>query len=273
MTSTPTISIVIPCYNGAQFLPYSIESVLRQTCPAVEIIVVDDGSSDRTVEVASAYAEVRVISQSHSGVSAARNTGLQVASGHYLVFLDSDDVLLPEALNIGSKELTLHEQCALVYGYCEYIRADGTRLPMPYVPKIKRDFYRHLLKQNFIQISGVMFRRSAVDYFRTDVYGCEDWDLYLRVARKHDIHCHGKIISQYRRHTANMSTSKEKMVSSSLIVLQDQLNFVSGDPSLEKLCRAGIKSLRSELAGKRNVKRDFTNICRFTANRFAGFLD
>ena len=99
--SFPTVSVVIPCYNQARYLPDAIRSVREQTHQALECIVVDDGSADRTSGVA-AELGAHVIHQANGGVSAARNAGLSVARGELVVFLDADDVLLPAALARGS---------------------------------------------------------------------------------------------------------------------------------------------------------------------------
>ena len=88
------VSVVIPCYNQAHFLGEAIESVLAQTYPHLEIVVVDDGSTDNTGEVAARYPGVRYVRQENQGLAAARNTGLRHSSGDYLVFLDADDRLL-----------------------------------------------------------------------------------------------------------------------------------------------------------------------------------
>src|ERR687894_2072239 len=97
------VTVVIPCYNQAHFLGEAIESVLSQTYPHFEIVVVDDGSTDNTSEVASGYPpdKVRLIRQENKGLSAARNAGLGRSGGEYVVFLDSDDRLLAEALEVG----------------------------------------------------------------------------------------------------------------------------------------------------------------------------
>jgi glycosyltransferase involved in cell wall biosynthesis len=272
MIKTPAVSIIIPCYNGANFLLFSIKSALMQTYPAAEIIVVDDGSNDQTLEIAKAIPGIHVISQSHSGPSAARNTALRQANGEYVVFLDVDDILLPEALEHGQKALTEKTGCGFVYGYSDYIAADGSHLSTPYVPKVKDNFYRRLLQQNFIQISGAMFRRSAVDHFRTEVDGCEDWDLYLRIARRSDIFCHGNIVSQYRRHAGNSSNRKERMARSALCVLQDQLQDVSGDMQLERLCRKGIYACMRDMSGRRNVRRDWNNVVHAASHHLLKLL-
>src|SRR5215217_7762241 len=94
----PLVTVVIPCYNQAHFLKEAIESVLKQSYAHYEIVVVDDGSTDETSEVASSYEGVRLIRQENRGLAEARNTGIKHSEGDFLVFLDADDRLLPEAL-------------------------------------------------------------------------------------------------------------------------------------------------------------------------------
>lgn len=95
----PSISVIVPCYNGAAFIAQTIESVLRQTCPAFEVIVVDDGSSDDSAAIATGYSpRVRVIRQPNKGEAGARNTGIAAAKGSHLFFLDADDLIKEDAL-------------------------------------------------------------------------------------------------------------------------------------------------------------------------------
>jgi glycosyltransferase involved in cell wall biosynthesis len=98
--TAPLVSVVIPCYNQAHFLGEAIESVLAQTYRHYEIIVVDDGSPDTTSKVTSSYPAVRYLRQSNAGLSAARNAGMNVSRGQFLVFLDADDRLLEDALQL-----------------------------------------------------------------------------------------------------------------------------------------------------------------------------
>ena len=106
---TPLVSVVIPCYNQAHFLGEAIESVLKQTYKHFEIVVVDDGSTDNTSEVARRYSGIRCIEQANQGLSAARNTGIRESKGEYLVFLDADDRLRPIALEAGLLDATEDE--------------------------------------------------------------------------------------------------------------------------------------------------------------------
>src|SRR5690606_15764736 len=122
----PLVSIVIPCYNHARFLGEAIESALGQTYPRVEVVVVDDGSTDDTAAVVVRYPAVRYVRQANAGLAAARNAGLRASTGELLVFLDADDRLTPGALEEGLRCLRARPECAFVYGAYRWIEADGT---------------------------------------------------------------------------------------------------------------------------------------------------
>jgi glycosyltransferase involved in cell wall biosynthesis len=122
------VSVVIPCYNQAHFLGETIQSVFAQSYPRFEVVVVDDGSTDDTSEVAARYPGVRCVRQDNQGVSAARNSGLLRSEGEYAVFLDADDRLLPGALEAGLECLRVHPRCAFASGRYRFIAGDGSFL-------------------------------------------------------------------------------------------------------------------------------------------------
>lgn len=235
------VSVVIPCYNQANFLAEAIESVLAQTYGHVEIVVVNDGSIDDTVAVAGRYEQVRCISQLNAGIATARNEGLKHATGEYVLFLDSDDRLLPDALEIGVQCLVSRPRCAFAAGRCVYIGPDGGRRPTTYRPVVDRNHYLNLLITNYIWSPGmVLFRTAVVRHlggFTTTVPGAEDYYLYLCIARNHRIWCHGNVVAEYRQHEASFSRKAGLMLRSTLRVIDAQRGCVRGDKLAERALR------------------------------------
>src|SRR5215211_3597553 len=209
------VSVVIPCYNQAHFLGEAIESVLSQSYRNFEIVVVDDGSPDNTSEVASRYEQVRLIRQENRGLAGARNRGLAEAKGEYVVFLDSDDRLLPNHLEVGVRELEAQPECAFVYGHYRAIAADGSLLWKPYEPPVEPDSYLMLLQYCFGTPAVVVFRRQAfeeVGSFDGSVDAAADWDLYLRITRRFPLHHHGEVVAEYRQHGTSMNQKPALML-------------------------------------------------------------
>src|SRR5690349_16338543 len=143
------VSVVIPCYNQAHFLGETIESVLSQSYPRVEVIVVDDGSTDNAREVAASYDGVEYVHQENSGVATARNVGLKLCRGEFIVFLDGDDRLLRDALRINVEYLKAHPEFAFVSGQCRFIDSQGNPLPTPEPYRVGGDYYAALLRYQY----------------------------------------------------------------------------------------------------------------------------
>jgi len=259
MPESGLVSVIIPCYNQAHFLDEAIESVLTQTYPNREIIVVDDGSTDNTAEVAGRYSAVRHIYQENAGPAAARNAGVEAGRGKYLVFLDADDRLLPEALEIGVDCLRQHPECAFVSGHCRLIVTDGSLLAKPKQPSIKRDYYLEFLRRNYIwALSTVMCQRTAFEIvkgFDTSLGRCEDYDLYLRMTRDHPIFCHNQFVADYRLHNLTRSVEHSLMLQDTLSALAGQWDFVKGSHRYIEALKIGKKYWqdryrRLEIAGR-----------------------
>ncbi|HNT56835.1 MAG TPA: glycosyltransferase family A protein [Syntrophales bacterium] len=113
------VTVIIPVYNGRQYLPEAVESALGQTYRPVEVIVIDDGSTDNSLEVASRYGSVRVYRQDHGGLGAARNAAMARATGLFLSFLDADDVWLPGKLDLQIRALEADPAVDMVFGHVE----------------------------------------------------------------------------------------------------------------------------------------------------------
>lgn len=243
----PTVSVVVTTYNQAHFLGESIRSVLAQTCNDIEIIVVDDESSDDPGRVAREYG-VSYIRQKNQGVAGARNTGLREVKGEFVVFLDADDRLLRHALETNLKSLDAYPECAFVFGHHIKIAGDGSRLGSESSPCADSNHYRQLLQRNYIgPPSVVMYRRSVFDSvgpLDKNASPADDYELYLRIARVFPIHCHHEVIVEYRVHSTNTSRNFDHMLKKALRVLHEQRRYVKGNKDYERALKVGVRNVR-----------------------------
>ncbi len=252
----PLVSVIIPCFNQAKFLGEAIQSVMQQTYRNFEIIVVDDGSSDNTREVASGFSAVRYIRHHNRGLAGARNTGIWASKGCYLVFLDADDRLLSQALESGLNCFRSHRECAFVFGQHTYLKSDGTSfkemqtLPSDhnlFLARLRedKDHYRSLLYGNYIGMhASVMYRRDIFQYvkgFDPSLDAAEDYELYLRITRNYPVYFHNAVVAEYRWHSTNMTKNAELMLRSVMTVLRSQRKYVKDDKNYMEAYRAGRK--------------------------------
>ena len=256
------VSVIIPCYRQAHFLGDAIEGLLAQEMKADEIVVVDDGSPDDVQRVAARYPEVRCVTQENSGLPAARNRGLRECDGEYVVFLDADDRLLPEAIAAGVSALESDPDCAFVWGFNRPIDAEGTVIGKISNPFSGDPSYTRLLENNIVGPPvGVMYRRGAVlqaGGFSPVPGRAEDYDLYLRLARTHPFHCHGNLIAEYRYHDANRSGNHALMLKAVLILLEREADWIGTDAALGAALERGRKDarLRYDLAPRIDALAD-----------------
>ena len=240
------VTVVIPCYNQSKFLCEAIESVQKQSYNRHEIIVVNDGSTDNTSEVAKQFFNVRLIEQTNMGLAHARNVGLLESKGEFLVFLDADDRLLPNAFEISVKSLQDHPESAFVSGFCVYLSPNGKRQTFLAQPgfSFNSDHYLALLRKNYIwSPANVMYRRKLFDQitgFDATVNPAADYELYLRVARQFPIHQHGEIVAEYRQHDTSMSSNPGLMLKNVLKVLEKQREYVKMNAAYRKAFKQGI---------------------------------
>lgn len=263
------VSVIIPCYNHARFLGEAIESTLAQTYPNVEIIVVDDGSTDHTADVSAGYPSVQYVYQTNQGLAAARNTGLSMSHGDILIFLDADDRLTPEALEHGVHYLLLSPESAFVSGRYRYIKEDGTILHEYSQEPAGPDPYASFLHGNYIGMHAtVAYRRSAIESaggFNPALPACEDYDLYLRLSRKYPVAVHNHLVAEYRQHGQNMSRDPRLMLRTALAVLSSNKEYASTNESYQKAYRAGVKSWREHYS-----REFFQQISRNLSDRQIG---
>ncbi|MEJ1156751.1 glycosyltransferase [Prosthecomicrobium sp. N25] len=218
------VSAVVTTYDHARFLGEAIDSILAQTRPADEIIVVDDGSADDPAAVVARYgAPVRLIRQANAGLSAARNTGLAAATGDMILFLDADDRLRPEMIARTLEALAACPDCAFAYGAYAFVDEAGNDLGTVRLKPPGDDAYADFVSGNIVGMHGtVLYRRAAVlaaGGFDPSLRACEDYDLYLRLARSHPVRAVDAVLADYRRHGTNMSLGIPRMLDAALTVV------------------------------------------------------
>jgi glycosyltransferase involved in cell wall biosynthesis len=218
------VSVIIPCYNHGHFLPEAIASVLAQSYGPIEIVVVDDGSTDNTRQVAGRYPEVKYVYKENAGLSAARNTGIEKSTGDFLVFLDADDWLYKDAVETNLQFFLKNPEFAFVSGsYDRFLVAEN--IYQEEIVSLTLDPYWHLLHGNFIGAPAVaMYQRWVFEKFRFDIClkACEDYDMYLNIFREYKVLHHSHKVAAYRTHTSNMSSNIPLMLASALKVLKRQ---------------------------------------------------
>jgi glycosyltransferase involved in cell wall biosynthesis len=179
------ISVAVPAYNAEPFLRAALDSVLAQTVQPHEIIVVNDGSTDRTEEIALSYgSQIRYIKQENQGLSGARNTAIHVATGDWIALFDSDDVMTPQKLAKQIAVIEANPELVLVYSAFTYLNSDGSTSETTAFPA--KDLWPALRYRTPILPSTTIIRRSAL--LEVGVFNkvlTEDWDLWFRLIRRY----------------------------------------------------------------------------------------
>lgn len=192
LRDVPTVSIIIPTYNRADFLKEAIESVLAQTFCDFELIVVDDGSTDRTRDLLDGYgARLRPIFQANRGVSSARNAGIRAAQGRYIALLDSDDLWLPKKLAAQIAAMEAQPDIPLCHTEEIWIRRGVRVNQMKKHQKHGGYIFPHCLPFCVVSPSSALMRRTLFDEvgdFDEALPACEDYDLWLRITKTHPVH-------------------------------------------------------------------------------------
>ncbi len=241
-----TVTIVITAYNHAHFLDEAIDSVRAQTRPVDEVIVVDDGSDDNPAAVVERYAGVKLVRQPNLGLAAARNTGLHAATGTYIGFLDADDRLRPTMVEVNLRALERDPDLAFVYGAYAFVDEAGRQLSEVALCGPGIDPYAGYLSSNLVGMHGtVLYRREFVldeGGFDTSLPAVEDYDLYLRLARKHGVAAQDEVLADYRRHGNNMSNDLAFMLEAVLAVHDRHRTAAASRPDWQDAFRRGRES-------------------------------
>ncbi len=239
------VSVIIPCYQQAQYVGEAIESVLAQSYPHLEVVVVDDGSNDNVGAIASRYPGVRYVREENGGAAAARNVGIRNSNGDFLIFLDADDRLVPDGVAAGIGALESRPECAAAIGtYCRTTH-DNHPLQTHEQPTVSEGQYEEMMRSNWAGFPArAIYRRSLFEHVRgfdTDIEGTADFDLNLAVAREFPICSHSTLVAEHREHASNMSDDAGKMLTQTLAAMRKQRPYVKGDRERKRAYRDGMR--------------------------------
>ncbi len=249
-----TVSVIIPAHNHARYLREAIDSALEQTLPPLEVIVVDDGSTDATPQILTEYGErIRALRQHNQGVAAARNTGIAASRGDYVAFLDSDDIWKPRKLELQMARFAADPALGLVHCGAERFDSAGTTGPGRLNGMegwVAAEILR--LDREVIAAPGSTMIvpkcvAEEIGGFDDRLPPSEDWDFCCRVATRHRVGYVAEVLVRYRQHGRGIHLNVPKMERAMLLALEKQ--FASPDPALQSLRRHSYGRLHRILAG------------------------
>ncbi|AMW28711.1 MULTISPECIES: glycosyltransferase [Arthrospira] len=250
----PQISIILPAYNAEKTIKETIDSVINQTFKDFELIIINDGSTDRTLDIISSIDDprVQVFSYPNSGASVSRNRGFSKASAQYIAFLDADDLWTPDKLELQYAALEADPEASVAYSWTNYIDQYGEFLYPGFHQSYQGDVYSILLVKNFLENgSNPLITRhalSAIGGFDESLKGGQDWDLYLRLAAQYKFVCISQAQILYRISEHSISSNIERQESSCLSVLNKAFN--NAPSSLKNLKKDSLSHLYSYLTFK-----------------------
>ncbi|MEA5622624.1 glycosyltransferase family 2 protein [Nostoc sp. UHCC 0251] len=214
----PKVSVVIPAYNAMAYLPETLDSVLKQTFADFEVLIINDGSTDRIVSWASEIIDSRVklISQENQGLSGARNTGIDHAQGKYIAFLDADDVWEPTKLEKQVCCFQENPDAGVVYTWSLLVDEHGKPTGRIFASQLEGQVWGQLLVEMDVISNGssAVVRRDcfeAVGVFDRNLAAAADLDMWLRIAAKYPFAVVKEPLTLYRQHSSSMSKNRQRM--------------------------------------------------------------
>lgn len=228
------VSVIIPVYNAEAFIGKTLESVVTQTYGNLEILVINDGSCDCTVEIVERFAQqdhrIRLLNQSNGGVAAARNLGIQKAQGEFIAPIDADDLWYPNAIEkMANRYQVSPSSTGVVYTWSIDIDHMDQFTGGFHAASVRGNVYKTLICHNFLgNASATLIRKSSLDTVggystelkAKDAQGCEDWELYLRLAERYRFEAVSEFLVGYRKVACSMSSDFSQMARSQLLMLQ-----------------------------------------------------
>lgn len=250
----PVVSVLIPAYNSEKFIQCAIESCLRQTFSDLEIVVLDDGSKDRTREVVAAImkddSRVRYFYQENQGLSNTRTRLVQLAIGNVVAFLDHDDEWLPDKTEKQLKLLEKDKSIGLIFSDI-YIKRNGKIVGRRFKENkpFRGDvFYKYLFSDNFVPLITAMFqKKTLLEFlpFNPEYIICEEFDIFLKIARKYKFDYVDEPLAIYNLHGNNEVILKwQKLIEEDFAILNYWRKL---DPSIDKLYKKRLNRRFSQL--------------------------
>jgi glycosyltransferase involved in cell wall biosynthesis len=250
----PLISVIIPVFNGEKTIKETIESVLNQTFSDLELIVINDGSFDSTLNILSRVRDPRlkIFSYPNAGLSASRNRGFSHACGEFVSFIDADDLWTPDKLEAQLKALEVNPQAAVAYSWVDYIDSTGKFFRSGNHITANGNIYERLLIDNLLENgSNPLIRKQALaetGSFDRQMSAAEDWDMWLRLSARHHFVAVPKPQVLYRMSTNSLSTNVLRMEAAALQLIEKA--FVEAPSSLQHLKKRSLATLYHYLTFK-----------------------
>lgn len=223
----PLISVIIPVFNGSQFISQTIDSVFKQTYTNIEIIIVDDGSTDNSVSlVKSLSKDIKIVEQNNKGAAAARNSGVDESKGEFIAFLDSDDIWHPQKLEIQIDALRGCEWC-----YTDTLFLGGINDGISdsfFTKKYEGFILDKIVTGNFIGTSTVLLSRNLFNLaggFNSSLRSIEDWEFWCRVSSFSEIRYIPQSLVKYRVHPSSVSRSARGNIENHMKVIDLIFDF------------------------------------------------
>jgi len=232
----PLVSVIVPAYNAQKYISATLQSISRQSYPHLEIIVTDDGSNDKTVEIVKNAMikdrRIKLLQQSNLGVAAARNLAIRQSGGSFIAPVDADDICFPDKIaKLLDGLQKAGNRSGLAYSWSAIINQYGNLIGKSRMFDFEGDVFEYLLFSNFIgNASSALIRKTCFDavglynttFFSQKAQGCEDYDLYLRIAEKFEFKLIKEFLTGYRKTEHSMSDNYTAMERSMQLVLRDQ---------------------------------------------------
>jgi glycosyltransferase involved in cell wall biosynthesis len=234
LNEQPLVSVIIPAFNAGEFISETLNSVIAQAYVNLEIIVVDDGSTDDTAAIVNSFvlkdSRISMLRQNNSGVAAARNAGIHRCSGHFIAPLDADDICFPN--RIAEQVLAMQAagtETGVIYSWSVSIDGDSNLTGQVNACRYECDVAAEMLFSNIVgNASASLIRKECIDrvgeydtlFYERDAQGCEDRDLYLRVAEQYQFSVVRQIHVGYRTSAQAMSCDHERMSRSHDVMIE-----------------------------------------------------